>query len=176
MKKIIVLALCIITLGTLNSCKKYEDGPAFSLRSKKSRVAAEWNVKKYTYGGVDVLTEKNDDVMFCNTGDPVNYSESITYTYTFDLTKEGDITLTVVVSGKMLDYISSYSDCDDVYETVSESEVLIGSWEFASDKEKLQIIIDGDIQLLDIKELREKSMKLEGIIDGEMVVMELEKK
>src|SRR5688572_24864194 len=97
MKKIIVLALCIITLGTLNSCKKYEDGPAFSLRSKKSRVAAEWNVKKYTYGGVDVLTEKNDDVMFCNTGDPVNYSESITYTYTFDLTKEGDITLTVVV-------------------------------------------------------------------------------
>lgn len=38
----------------LVSCGKYEDGPAFSLRSKKSRLSGEWVVESYTYNGVEM--------------------------------------------------------------------------------------------------------------------------
>ncbi len=40
--KHLLLTLGVVIATLLFSCKKYEDGPALSLRSKKSRVANEW--------------------------------------------------------------------------------------------------------------------------------------
>ena len=48
----------LITLAALlflcaPACKKYDEGPALSLRSKKSRIANKWKVDKLFKNGVD---------------------------------------------------------------------------------------------------------------------------
>jgi len=52
MKKFNKLNLIVVTatimITSLSSCKKYEEGPAFSLRSKTARVANEWKIT-YAY-------------------------------------------------------------------------------------------------------------------------------
>jgi len=51
-KKIIgiLLSFAIFT-GIFNSCKKYDEGPAFSLRSKTKRLAREWVIDAYYRDG-----------------------------------------------------------------------------------------------------------------------------
>lgn len=49
--------LGLIGLITLNSCKKYEEGPRLSFRSKKERVSNTWKVDKYFENGVDETAE-----------------------------------------------------------------------------------------------------------------------
>lgn len=48
----------IIALGaaTIFSCKKYDDGPRLSLRTKKARVANEWQFDKVTFSNGQDLT------------------------------------------------------------------------------------------------------------------------
>lgn len=38
------LAATVITVLNFQSCSKYEEGPSFSLRTKKSRIVGEWEV------------------------------------------------------------------------------------------------------------------------------------
>jgi len=40
MKKLLLVLACGLMI--LQSCKKYEDGPAFSLRSKAARLEGKW--------------------------------------------------------------------------------------------------------------------------------------
>ena len=40
----LMLAAAAVVLLNFTSCKKYEDGPAFSLRSKTNRLLGEWEV------------------------------------------------------------------------------------------------------------------------------------
>jgi hypothetical protein len=44
----------------LFSCKKYEDGPLVSFRTKKTRITGVWKLDKIIVNGV----EKNDDNFF----------------------------------------------------------------------------------------------------------------
>lgn len=58
MKKWSVLTLVgLLLMGV--SCGKYEDGPGFSLRSKKARVANEWKVE-YAYDFEDQVETTTD--------------------------------------------------------------------------------------------------------------------
>lgn len=55
----ITLAVLItfLTIG-IYSCKKYEEGPALSLRTKKARVAGTWKVEKFIDdNGIDRTTD-----------------------------------------------------------------------------------------------------------------------
>lgn len=52
-KKVTYVTLAGLTALGLNSCGKYEDGPGFSLLTKKARVAGDWDVKSM---GSEVLT------------------------------------------------------------------------------------------------------------------------
>ncbi|MBK8340913.1 MAG: hypothetical protein IPK99_13355 [Flavobacteriales bacterium] len=51
-RTLLVLTACIALAG----CKKYDDGPAFSLRSREERVANNWRVEQATDGGNDVTS------------------------------------------------------------------------------------------------------------------------
>jgi hypothetical protein len=52
------VALLIITICFINiSCSKYEDGPKFSLRTKKARLAGNWSIDKVTDNGTDVTSQ-----------------------------------------------------------------------------------------------------------------------
>ena len=50
----LLLAFTVTLLAT--SCKKYDDGPMFSLRSKTERISNTWRVDKATNGGNDVTS------------------------------------------------------------------------------------------------------------------------
>lgn len=56
MKSIYKITLFIICIS-FASCKKYEDGPAFSLMSKKARLSNIWKVDTYYLNGQDKTTE-----------------------------------------------------------------------------------------------------------------------
>ena len=71
MKKLLALLVVIFLMTGMNSCKKYEDGPLLSLRSKTSRIVNEWVIDKVMSKGVD------------NTG---NYPEDYLLTINKDLT------------------------------------------------------------------------------------------
>jgi hypothetical protein len=95
------LAATVITVLNFQSCSKYEDGPSFSLRTKKARLVGDWEVvrigsENYPSQGysLEMSFEDNGDFEF-------KYSY-LTYSY-------------------------SYS----------------GDWEFSSDKEDIEITVDG---------------------------------
>ncbi|MDP2174298.1 MAG: lipocalin family protein [Bacteroidota bacterium] len=95
MKKLLFPLVCLMFV--FSSCKKYEDGPGFSLRSKTARVAGEWKVEKQIENGQDLpLTpdDKDDTWVFKKDGtyeiqDPGNSTES--GTWVFDSKKENII-------------------------------------------------------------------------------------
>ncbi len=52
----VLLSIAVICGIAIASCKKYEEGPAMSLRSKKSRLAGEWSIDKIYVNGTDVTS------------------------------------------------------------------------------------------------------------------------
>ncbi len=61
-----ILSIILLICASFTGCKKYEDGPAFSLRSKTARVANTWEIESYTINGADnTSTLKN-----------INYTET----------------------------------------------------------------------------------------------------
>ncbi len=50
---IFVLLFAGLMMPTIQSCKKYPDGPSISLRSRTARVANSWRVERYLKNGID---------------------------------------------------------------------------------------------------------------------------
>lgn len=74
MKKLLVLSLlAIFMLVGFSSCKKYEDGPMISFRSKTSRLVGDWKITKVTESGIDV-SDKYDTYAF-------TFKDDNTYTH-----------------------------------------------------------------------------------------------
>ncbi len=48
-----IILLAAVAVLPFVSCKKYEEGPALSLRSKAARVANTWKIESYTVNGTD---------------------------------------------------------------------------------------------------------------------------
>lgn len=67
-----ILAIPVMAL-VLPACNKYEDGPSFSLRSKKARIANTWKIESATEGGNDITSSYDD--------------------FELELTRSGDATL-----------------------------------------------------------------------------------
>ena len=85
MKKIGILSIAALLMGgiALTSCKKYEEGPALSLLTKKARVAGTWEVESYWENGVDKTSDYRAGVS----------SE----TYTYDKDGSYTIALTTII-------------------------------------------------------------------------------
>lgn len=76
----LVLALTIVTALNFVSCGKYEDGPNFSLRTKKARLSGEWEVIRI--GNINFPSEGYSiEMEFSKDGDfELSYSY-FTYSY-----------------------------------------------------------------------------------------------
>jgi len=70
-----LFSFIILSAVLATACKKYEDGPTLSLRSKKERIANSWRISEATRDGDDVTN---------------GYDQ-----YELTLTKDGDATLVV---------------------------------------------------------------------------------
>lgn len=51
---LLAFVLLLTSLTIITSCKKYEDGPMFSLRTKKARLTGDWKIQSFTEDGVDI--------------------------------------------------------------------------------------------------------------------------
>lgn len=106
MKKLVAFLAAIVLIVSVNSCKKYEDGPLLSLRSKTARIVNEWVIDKVMTNGVDVtanypddyLLTINDDLTYTMLGNAVTQEG----TWAFDEKKES-IIFTLTSSG--MDYL-----------------------------------------------------------------------
>ena len=50
----------------LTSCKKYDEGPAFSLMTKKARISGEWRVEQEISSSGDVQLVQSQEVLVIN--------------------------------------------------------------------------------------------------------------
>ncbi|PHR49860.1 MAG: hypothetical protein COA32_01625 [Fluviicola sp.] len=118
-KSTLFLAATIVTVLNFSSCSKYEDGPMFSLRTKKARLTGEWEVVRI---GNETFPQDG-------------------YSVEMEFEKDGDFRYT-------------YS-----YDTYSYS--YNGEWEFSSDKEEVDIIIDNQVETFEILRLKNDELWLE---------------
>lgn len=72
------LLLALLVGSALTGCKKYDDGPTFSLRSREERIANNWRIERAMEGGNDVTSAfEQYDLRLTKDGDA-----SLTATYT----------------------------------------------------------------------------------------------
>lgn len=90
-KSTLFLAATIITVLNFSSCSKYEDGPKFSLRTKKARLTGEWEVVRignetYPQNGytLEMTFEKDGDFEFKYSYSGYSYTYSGDWAFTSD--------------------------------------------------------------------------------------------
>jgi len=71
------LSILFVTIPLIQSCKKYPEGPAFSLRSKTERVSNTWKVENYKINGSDFTSLVSD---YTET-----FTKENTYSYTWGI-------------------------------------------------------------------------------------------
>ncbi|MDQ3047853.1 MAG: hypothetical protein M3R27_09925 [Bacteroidota bacterium] len=83
--KTLISSILLLLIHFLSSCTKYEDGPGFSLLTKKSRLANTWRVESFflnnndeTYNYRIFITK--EELTFSRSGD-YSYSESATWSW-----------------------------------------------------------------------------------------------
>jgi hypothetical protein len=72
---ILTILLAAATIPSIQSCKKYPDGPSLSLHSKAERVANTWKVDNYKINGSDYTS--------LMTGFVETYSEDNAYSFSW---------------------------------------------------------------------------------------------
>jgi hypothetical protein len=113
----LLLVLIIATTG----CKKYDDGPTISLRTKTERVANNWKVGQAYEDGKDVTSDYNRYEL--NTTKGGNASLSAKYKFAgnnFDFTTEG--TWSFVNDKKKISFNFDNNDADGVYQILKLKE------------------------------------------------------
>jgi len=74
MKKVRIISVALMVLliaGAMSSCKKYDEGPLISLRSKEARLVNKWKFDKYIVDNVDYTPSILDEsyIEFSENGD-----------------------------------------------------------------------------------------------------------
>lgn len=79
------------------SCGKYEEGPGFSLRTKKGRVAGEWEVDKYvSSNGTETQDQYNSTATYEKDGTFTSSSDFGSYTGTWEFGDKKETIITTV--------------------------------------------------------------------------------
>jgi hypothetical protein len=91
---LLVLVMLVSSMA-FQSCSKYEEGPAFSLRSKKSRLVNTWKIDKiYNNGTEQTFTTEEQAMINAMT---FEFKDDNTYVEHVEVTEnEGGITYTIV--------------------------------------------------------------------------------
>jgi len=123
-KKVLFFTVMFLAVFMLfNSCKKYEEGPLLSLRSKNARLTGEWVLKEYKY----IRTTNEGSTTRTLNGSVMTYSGKVynyyyneyvdtTYTYTYSLNftveKDGTYKWVEIEEGEADDLTSYWSWLD----------------------------------------------------------------
>jgi Domain of unknown function (DUF5004) len=130
--------IALVAFTGLIGCKKYDDGPAFSLRSREERVANTWRIDRAMNGSDDV-TSAFDQYELRLTKD---HDASLTATYTlfgtdFSFTTSGTWSFENKDEDLRLDFDDS--DADETYQILRLKETELWLREKGGDLE-LQLV------------------------------------
>jgi hypothetical protein len=172
--------LYILVVTTIISCKKYEEGPALSLRSPKKRISAEWEVVKYTVDGKDAFDQSFPNTIYCQTSEKIDYSERVVITkFTWTINESGNWTFRQNLSGTVLDSLSTFELCNDHYFDAATTKTNSGTWKFLSSKTKIELHYDKPgytPEVYKILKLKEKEMKMSYSYGNTLYEFEMEKR
>ena len=127
----------LATAVGLAGCGKYEDGPNFSLLTKKQRLTGDWEMTKWVpYTGSNTIGDGMEVEM--------------------EFDEDGDFNLKIK---------STYTDNYGYSYTYSYSEG--GDWEFSSDKEEVELDFDNEGDDWEIEITRLTNKEFEGEITND---------
>lgn len=180
----------IILVSLLGGCKKYDEGPFVSLRSKQARLTGEWSLTSQSVNETDIPLVSWDNITIdfeCFQEGPgwKEFSESI------ELESVNGETWTVLKNGEMDVFTlntrqelvsSTVADCEnEIVEletrVVDFSTVRRRSWAFSSKKENLLVVNNANQDTIEyrILKLTNSELKVEALIDGPLKIFEFEK-
>jgi hypothetical protein len=94
---LLVLLVAMIAIPTFQSCKKGENDPAISLKSRKARLVGEWSLKEGVLtsvnGGTSTILTYNGTTLSFSSGGSVNYTQ------TMEIIKDGTFKNTTLNNG-----------------------------------------------------------------------------
>lgn len=164
MKKLTGFSLFIVLLLIFSSCGKYEEGPAFSLRTKKMRVTGEWKIDKILVNDEELtsLFDDFEEEEEEEEGEEMSFDipEIDLSALTLELNRDNSAELSVNLF------------------LFTETET--GKWEFTNSKEKLRLYDFGGIGDLiegegEIIRLTNSELWLRSEEDGDVTVLQLVK-
>jgi len=82
--------LAAVAISSFQGCKKYEEGPGFSLRTKKMRLTGEWELDKLTAADGTVTTSMDLEFEFEKDGDFTMTMSYAYYGYSYNYSVKGD--------------------------------------------------------------------------------------
>lgn len=103
MKTIKFLSLAILAITfVLGSCSKYEEGPAFSLRTKKARLAGEWKADKYVdENGNSSNADEEGTIEFEKDGTVIYDYDGVSISGDWEFTKSKEyLEITITIFGQ----------------------------------------------------------------------------
>lgn len=172
------IAFLAVIAISFNACRKYDEGPHISLRSRIGRLTGDWKAKSITADGVEQLHENNAHSMICNDGTTLNYNYILdVHELKFTFTKDGNWNQSTSSTVQEIDNVSSYDSCAVIYRITDDISKANGTWEFINDEEQINFKSsdNSDPEILDIKELREKEMIIEVLDETTKIRIVLEK-
>lgn len=179
MKTTIKLLLALIILIPAGSCKKGEEDPFISFRSRKKRITGRWNYTSYKLDNEPSLEYTVQDSYF---DDNCNANVTETYKWEQKLGLELKEDKQFIFNAYLwLDYDKVYQGqtiCSDEHLNQNFYAVEDGTWELAGDKDKLVLYYDDSLNTMesyDVIRLSNKELKLSGVINGSSVEIFAEK-
>ncbi len=142
----IVLVSGVLLLGlVLNSCRKYEDGPVFSIRSKTSRVVNNWQPFIISRNRTDVITEVD--------------------TFLLNFTKGGDFSWDIKMSKD-----TASTSIQGTWEFAKVKEAIRMEYE---DFDSVLTVPGVRLLFMDIKRLKEDELWVEYLWEGDEYAVQL---
>src|SRR6218665_1136261 len=178
MKKLItamVLAGCALLLTT---CKKGKDDPAFSLLTRKARLAGEWKLVSgnvsVTYPNTSTNTIYNEYFVFDGSALTLNVTEAGTppviytgkYGLTLSIKKDGTFTVTETLSSKVFSASGTWNFTSGVGKAKNKDGVLFKVTTLNSGKSNFHLFNQTELEFsYKVTELRNKKIVLDTDVD-----------
>lgn len=97
----VFVGIAIAGLTTLSSCKKGENDPFLSLKSRKARVTGEWKLTEGTRSSTNTSFGITNSTTTTYTGSTVSYNgNAFSYSETLTIDKEGTYEVVIIEDGE----------------------------------------------------------------------------
>jgi len=150
---IIVATLLFGVVAAFTSCKKYEEGPLLSLKSKNGRITGEWELKEYNYTNTTdygtITTTFNGSMVTTVFADTTSYTYP--YSLEFQINKDGTYTSKEMADGNYVEETSLWSWKDGTSEKEMISFYSFGGWWVIKKLSNKELIIENNSSLSEIE-------------------------